>query len=121
MLVFATMIRTLLLLLVAFVPVGVSAQKDRAASATSAAGAALIDRLRQGGAVMFIRHADTAGQPCDAYGSERERQRNISPAGREQSVALGRRIDELGIPIAWPVLASPVYRGRDTAELAFGS
>jgi hypothetical protein len=53
-----------------------------AASATSVAGAALVDRLRQGGAVMFIRHADTAGEPCDGYGSVRERQRNISAAGR---------------------------------------
>lgn len=116
----ATMIQTLLLLLVALLPVGVSAQQDRAASAISAEGRMLIDRLRHGGTVMFIRHADTAGQPCDAYGRERERQRNISPAGREQAVALGRRIAELDIPIAWPVLASPVYRARDTAELAFG-
>ena len=69
---------------------------------------------------MFIRHADTAGQPCDAYGSARERQRNISAAGREQAAALGRRIAELGIPIAQPILAGPVFRARDTAELAFG-
>lgn len=28
---------------------------------------------------------------------------------------------ELGIPVAWPVLAGPVFRARDTAELAFGA
>jgi phosphohistidine phosphatase SixA len=95
-------------------------QTERAVSVSSAAGAALVDRLRRGGTVMFIRHADTAGQPCDAYGSERARQRNISAAGRDQAAALGRRIAELEIPVALPVLAGPVYRARDTAELAFG-
>ena len=102
------------------VPMYVSAEQNGPVSATSAAGTALIERLRQGGAVMFIRHADTAGQPCDAYGSDRARQRNLSAAGRAQAVALGQRIEALGIPVAWPVLASPVYRARDTAELAFG-
>jgi hypothetical protein len=28
---------------------------------------------------------------------------------------------ELGIPVAEPVLAGPVFRARDTAELAFGT
>ncbi len=50
--------------------------------------------------------------PCPCF--------DLSAAGREQAVALGRRIEALGIPVAWPVLASPVYRARDTAELAFG-
>jgi phosphohistidine phosphatase SixA len=99
-----------------------SAQEtDRAARVDSPAGATLVDRLRRGGAVMFIRHADTAGQPCDAYGRERERQRNISVAGRDQAAALGRRIAELGIPIEEPILAGPVFRARDTAESAFGA
>jgi phosphohistidine phosphatase SixA len=96
-------------------------QSDRAAGGASTAGATLIDRMRQGGAVMFIRHADTAGEPCDAYGSAREQQRNISAAGREQATALGERMAELGIPVAAPILAGPVFRARDTAELAFGA
>ncbi len=112
----------ILTILFVVAPAGASAQlPDRAASADSAAGAALIDRLRRGGAVMFIRHADTAGQPCDAYGITRDRQRNILIAGREQAAALGRRIRELGIPVGLPVLTGPIFRARDTAELAFGT
>ena len=117
-----TMVPVILMVMGMLGPVCTSAQQtDRAASVTSPAGVALVERLRRGGAVMFIRHADTAGQPCDAYGSARERQRNISAAGREQAAALGRRIAELGIPIAQPILAGPVFRARDTAELAFGA
>jgi phosphohistidine phosphatase SixA len=112
----------ILMALAILLPVPASAQQtDHDASAGSAAGSGLIDRLRQGGLVMFIRHADTAGQPCDAYGSSRERQRNISVAGQAQAVELGRRIAALGIPIALPILAGPVFRSRDTAELAFGT
>jgi hypothetical protein len=36
-------------------------------------------------------------------------------------VELGRRIAALGIPIAQPIFAGPVFRARDTAELAFGA
>lgn len=94
---------------------------DRAMSLTSPEGAALLERLRQGGNVMFIRHADTAGQKCDAYTKQRKGQRNISPAGRDQALALGKQIATLGIPLAEPILAGPVFRARDTAELAFGA
>ncbi|MCM0021618.1 MAG: hypothetical protein NBV67_16620, partial [Tagaea sp.] len=34
---------------------------------------------------------------------------------------IGRAFAELGIPVELPVLAGPVYRARDTAELAFGA
>lgn len=101
---------------------GISAQEtDRATSITTPKGAALLERLREGGTVMFIRHADTAGQQCDAYSEEREGQRNISPVGRDQATALGQQIAALGIPVSEPILTSPVFRARDTAELAFGA
>ncbi|KKO07207.1 hypothetical protein LCGC14_0057750 [marine sediment metagenome] len=85
-------------------------------------GAALLERLREGGLVMYIRHADTTGQQCDTYNysAGREGQRNISSMGREQAAELGKQIEELGIPMAEPILSGPVYRARDTAELAFG-
>jgi phosphohistidine phosphatase SixA len=88
-----------------------------------AAGAALIARLRQGGMVLFFRHADTRGEPCDRSFrvGDRPGQRNISPAGVAQSRQIGDRLRELGIPVALPVLAGPVYRARDTAEHAFGA
>ena len=84
---------------------------------------ALLARLRAGGLVLFLRHADTRGEPCDRSFriGDREGQRNISPGGRAQAAAIGRRMEELGIPVAFPVLAGPVFRARDTAEAAFGA
>ncbi|NKE48708.1 hypothetical protein HB662_28340 [Roseomonas frigidaquae] len=89
----------------------------------SAEGAALVARLRQGGLVLFFRHADTRGEPCDrSYRlGDRPGQRNLSPEGRAQSLRIGARLAELGIPVTRPVLAGPVFRARDTAELAFGA
>jgi phosphohistidine phosphatase SixA len=85
-------------------------------------GRALIERLRQGGLVVFFRHADTAGMPCDRLYriGQREGQRNISEDGRAQATGIGETLEALGIPIQDPVLAGPVFRARDTAELAFG-
>jgi phosphohistidine phosphatase SixA len=85
-------------------------------------GRALIERLRQGGLVLYFRHADTLGMPCDRSFriGDRDGQRNISAAGQEQSRRIGRAFAELGIPVELPVLAGPVYRARDTAEFAFG-
>jgi phosphohistidine phosphatase SixA len=85
-------------------------------------GAALLARLRQGGLVLFFRHADTRGEPCDRSFriGDRAGQRNLSPAGRDQAARLGLALAVGRIPIATPVLAGPVFRARDTAELAFG-
>jgi phosphohistidine phosphatase SixA len=100
-----------------------AAQRLSPVEADSPPGAALIARLRDGGLVLFFRHADTRGENCDiTYRlSDRAGQRNISPAGRAQSRRIGERLAELGVPIARPVLAGPVYRARDTAEHAFGA
>ncbi len=89
----------------------------------TAAGARLVSRLRAGGLVLFFRHADTRGMPCDrSYQvGDREGQRNLSEDGVAQSRTIGERLAALGIPITRPVLAGPVYRARDTAEAAFGA
>ncbi|MGY6549131.1 MAG: histidine phosphatase family protein [Roseinatronobacter sp.] len=81
----------------------------------------LLDALRSGGHVVFVRHADTTGQPRDATMdlTDRANQRNLSVAGRAQAVAMGEGIVCLGLA-AGRVASSPVYRARDTAELAFG-
>lgn len=86
------------------------------------AGKQLVERLRGGGLILFFRHADTAGMPCDRTFrvGDRGGQRNISATGQVQSRRIGEAITNLGIPIAYPVLAGPVFRARDTAELAFG-
>ena len=92
-------------------------------TAEDPAGRALVERLRAGGLVLFIRHADTAGEPCDRSYllGDRAGQRNLSAAGRAQAERIGARFSELGIPVAHPVLAGPVFRARDTAEIAFGT
>jgi phosphohistidine phosphatase SixA len=85
-------------------------------------GEVLIERLRQGGLVIFFRHADTTGMSCDRLYriGQRLGQRNISENGKIQSRQIGAALTELEIPIQYPVLAGPVFRARDTAELAFG-
>lgn len=104
-------------------PLAVQAQTLAPVNDAAPAGQALVARLRQGGLVLFFRHADTRGEPCDASFrvGDRAGQRNISAAGRAQAARIGARIAELGIPVEWPVLAGPVFRARDTAELAFGA
>jgi phosphohistidine phosphatase SixA len=111
-----------MLVLLAF-PAAARAERLRPVDAGGAEGAALVARLRAGGLVLFFRHADTRGEPCDSSFrvGDRAGQRNISPAGRAQAARIGARLAELGIPVEFPVLAGPVYRARDTAEAAFGA
>lgn len=86
-------------------------------------GREVVESLRQGGHVLFFRHADTVGMPCDRSFrvGDRDGQRNISETGRAQARAIGAALRVLGIPVADPVLAGPVFRARDTAEEAFGA
>lgn len=107
----------------AVLPFPALAERLRPVADTTPDGAALVAALRGGGHVLFFRHADTRGEPCDSTYrvGDRAGQRNISPAGRAQSARIGARLAELGIPVQTPVLAGPVYRARDTAEHAFGA
>jgi phosphohistidine phosphatase SixA len=95
----------------------------RAVTPAQPEGAALVERLRAGGHVLFFRHADTTGMPCDRSFrlGDRDGQRNLSAEGREQARRIGREIERLRIPVQAPALAGPVDRARDTAELAFGA
>jgi phosphohistidine phosphatase SixA len=115
------MIRWLALLLLLALPA--QAQRLTPVTVEAPAGAALVERLRAGGLVLFFRHADTRGENCDITFriGDRAGQRNISPAGRAQSRRIGEQLAQLGIPVARPVLAGPVFRARDTAEVAFGA
>ena len=92
-------------------------------SPSEAEGEVLIEHLRQGGLVVFFRHADTTGMPCDRLYKVGQRlgQRNISEDGKAQSRKIGEKLAELEIPIQYPILAGPVFRARDTAEFAFGA
>ena len=84
-------------------------------------GRDLVARLRQGGHVIFIRHAATEATQDDPRPdlADPSTQRNLSDAGRNQARQLGRAIGRHQIPVG-TVLASPYARTRETAELAFG-
>ncbi|BBK29449.1 phosphohistidine phosphatase SixA [Stella humosa] len=94
----------------------------RAAVVGTPEGDALVARLRAGGLVLFFRHADTIGMPCDRSFriGDRDGQRNISTRGQEQARRIGTVLRDLAVPLARPILAGPVFRARDTAEIAFG-
>ena len=77
--------------------------------------------MREGGKVVFLRHATTVQEQIDTGRlGDRAGQRNLSPAGIEQARALGRAFRAHDIRFG-RILASPVFRARDTAELAFGA
>lgn len=81
----------------------------------------LIEALKEGGYVVYMRHGDTTGEPLDRTRdlTNRELQRNLSDAGRTQAIAIGEAVRRFEIPLGH-VATSPVFRARDTAELAFG-
>ena len=97
------------------------ARPGHAATAEGAAAGALIAALRAGNVVVVLRHGITDRSQVDTGDLvNRAGQRNLSEAGRAQSLRLGRAFAALGIPLG-AVLTSPVFRARDTAELAFGA
>ena len=81
----------------------------------------LIEALQKGGYVVYMRHGDTTGEPLDRTTdlNNRALQRNLSVAGRAQAVAIGDGVRRLNLQIGH-IATSPVFRARDTAELAFG-
>lgn len=85
------------------------------------AGKALASALKQGGYVIYFRHADT-GPAYMEQGVDLKRcetQRNLNDNGREEARLIGQEFKRLGIPIG-EVLSSEFCRCRETAELAFG-
>ena len=79
----------------------------------------LLAALRAGGLVLACRHAITRDGVRDESSTDRALQRNLSEEGREQAIAIGRAVRAARIGVG-PVLSSPMYRTRETAELAFG-
>jgi phosphohistidine phosphatase SixA len=85
-------------------------------------GPALLAALRQGGFVLYFRHARTDFSQDDTDLSDLSNcttQRNLSSEGQDQARLIGEAIAALGIPIG-EVLSSELCRTRETAELAFG-
>src|SRR4051812_41005423 len=84
---------TVLVLLVGLTDAAAQAPDAEAAlSPDSPAGAALVERLRAGGLVLFFRHADTGGEPCDRSFplGDPPGHRHISPARRPPAAQIGR-------------------------------
>jgi len=82
----------------------------------------LAQRLRSGGYVIVFRHSitDMAQRDSDVENFEdRSAQRNLNKEGEAQAARIGKAIAELRIPIG-TVLSSPMWRCRDTAQIAFG-
>jgi phosphohistidine phosphatase SixA len=86
------------------------------------AGPQLLGALREGGLVLYFRHASTDFGQNDEQMSGYEdcaRQRNLTDAGREEARRIGAAIRRLAIPVG-EVMASPFCRTMETAQLVFG-
>ncbi len=84
--------------------------------------ASLLAALREGGLVVYFRHADTgpATLEPDTMRIDRcETQRNLNDNGRAQAREIGAQFRRLGIPVG-KVLSSRFCRCTETAQLAFG-
>jgi phosphohistidine phosphatase SixA len=82
----------------------------------------VVDRLRGGGYVVFLRHAATDHSQKDRLGvplTDCRGQRNLNDAGRAQARSIGESWRALELPLG-DVLASGYCRTRETATLAFG-
>jgi phosphohistidine phosphatase SixA len=79
----------------------------------------IIAALKDGGHVVYFRHAATTRSGIDRIEWPRERQRLLSEEGIQQSREIGEAFRRHTIPVG-EVLASPFARCRDMAEIAFG-
>ncbi len=93
-----------------------------AGPATAAVAAPSLADLRQGGFVIFLRHAatDPATSERDGPGlGDCEAQRILSDAGRADARAIGEAVRDLAVPVG-EVRSSTWCRALETARLAFG-
>ena len=82
----------------------------------------LVQRLRKGGLIIFIRHGFTDHDQQDQRSldhSDCSIQRNLNEKGIRESRETGEAFRKLGIPVGG-VYSSPKCRTRDTALEAFG-
>ena len=81
----------------------------------------VLDDLKKGGHVIYLRHAttDITGSDANAVIEDCNSQRSLSDEGRAEAKAIGEAIRALAIPVG-EVFSSPFCRCKDTAQLAFG-
>jgi len=104
-------------------PGGASAQAERRQELVPRfQGPALVEKLKEGGHVLLLRHMSTLRNP-DQWGGvdlgDCSTQRVLSDGGRRQAENLGRAFQKLGIPVG-EVIVSPYCRCQETGRLAFG-
>jgi phosphohistidine phosphatase SixA len=84
-------------------------------------GDRLVEALREGGLVLYLRHTETTEGGVDDVATlgDCTKQRELSDPGRQDAREIGAAFEELEIPVG-RVVASPFCRTVETAELAFG-
>ncbi|MEP6942640.1 MAG: histidine phosphatase family protein [Betaproteobacteria bacterium] len=94
-----------------------------AAQSTSLSGTALLNALREGGLILYFRHASTDFGQNDEQMTGYEdctKQRNLTDRGRAEARDIGAAVKRLELPVG-DVVASPFCRTMETARLIFGT
>ncbi|HXS27805.1 MAG TPA: histidine phosphatase family protein [Steroidobacteraceae bacterium] len=92
----------------------------RAADAASLSAAQIVERLRAGGCVLVMRHAQSPFAVPDARTAKTDnphRERQLDEKGEADARAFGAALRALRIRIG-PIYSSPAYRARETVRLA---
>ncbi|MBE0508749.1 MAG: histidine phosphatase family protein [Marinospirillum sp.] len=82
----------------------------------------LLEQVRQGGYVLYIRHGKTDSSIPDQVPVDLDNcasQRPLTEAGYQQMVSVGENIRALGLPVG-EIFVSPFCRTRASADAAFG-
>lgn len=111
----------LLLVVLALAACGGSPETQAETEAPPSDPRDLVDALRGGGHVLYLRHAATDMMEVDVAGAPIEdcaRQRNLTARGRDQARRIGEALRALEIPTE-QVVSSEYCRCVETAELAF--
>lgn len=82
-------------------------------------GRALLEDLREGGYVIYVRHARTDNAQEDTDLASCETQRNLSEQGRLDAASIGETWATLAVPVG-ELISTEYCRTRETAQLAFG-
>lgn len=99
-----------------------AAEEEHALPPARLEGRELVEALRGGGKIIFMRHSISDTTQVDESLTDINNcatQRNLSEAGRAQARSIGDAFSELGIPVG-SVISSPFCRCRETGQLAFG-
>lgn len=82
----------------------------------------LLQQVRQGGFVLYMRHGATDSAYPDQVPivlNDCSTQRPLTEAGRAEIVTVGEAVREAGLPVG-EVFSSPLCRARESAQLAYG-